>query len=120
MRVAAVLLAAAALAAPASAAAPPAKVLIAAPTHRPKAGAPWPYCVMVVDPKRVVPLRAHGRFRILNNGFQVGLVGVHDFYGAWCETIRWPASSKGDELLFEAIVTVGGRKRFVDYLIRVQ
>jgi hypothetical protein len=96
------------------------KAVIAAPTHRPVARLPWAYCVIAVEPRTVRPLRARVHLRIQQEGRTVGQVGRHVFYGAWCESIRWPRSARGDALVLQAIVTVGRRQQTANFAIRVR
>lgn len=114
-----VLLVTLALAAPA-AAAPPFKATLTALTHAPKVNAKWTYVVRVTDlGGRPIPAKIH--LQILFQGVPVGQVGVHTVKkGVWRETIQWPPESKGQPLVFQAIVTVAGATRKLAYPIAVQ
>jgi hypothetical protein len=88
----------------------PVRVTIDAPTHHPRANAPWPVTVRAVNAAGR-PVAATLTMRILYGGSPVGKVDngrVFHFVGSWREKkgqeITWPAASRGQPLQFEAIV----------------
>ena len=97
-----------------------------APTHTPKAGKPWLYSVRVTDPQGR-PIRAWITMRVLFGGIPVGKVDsgrTFSFVGTWREPkdspLIWPARSRGRPLTFEAIVTVRGATKRLDYTVTVR
>jgi len=110
----AVAIVAASLASSASAATASVTVVVKAPTLTPKAGAPWPVTIRVLSAGP--PPLAKLTMRILLGGIPVGKVDngkVWTFRGSWHEPkgqeITWPAAARGQKLVFQAKVTVGGR-----------
>jgi hypothetical protein len=117
---------AAVLASVAVAVAPQVRVTIVAPTHTPKANAPWPVTITVAD-ARGKPLAARLTMRILLGGLVVGKVDggrVYRFAGTWREKkgeeIKWPAAARGRSFAFRAVVTARGRTVKKDYEVRVR
>ena len=119
LRSALALLAAAVLAGPAGAAPPPFKATLTASGHTVKVNAPWTYAVRVTDPKGR-PVRASVHLQVLFGGMPVGQIGRHVVTGVWKETIRWPPASRGQPLVFQAVVTVKRAVRKLNYAISVQ
>ena len=90
----------------------PVRVTISAPTHHPRANAPWPVTVRVTNAAGQ-PVAATLTMRILFDGTPVGKVDngrVYHFVGTWREKkgeeIKWPAASRNQPLAFQAIVRV--------------
>ncbi|HYY04806.1 MAG TPA: hypothetical protein VE736_13040 [Gaiellaceae bacterium] len=93
----------------------PIRVTISAPTHHPRANAPWPVTVRVTNAAGR-PVSATLTMRILFNGTPVGKVDngrVYHFVGTWREKkgeeITWPPASRNQPLAFEAIVHAQGK-----------
>ena len=104
----------------------PFRAVLHAPTHTPKAGKPWLYSVRVTDPQGR-PIRARITMRVLFGGIPVGKVDAgktFTFVGTWREPKRspliWPARSRGRPLTFEALVTVRGTTKRLDYTVDVK
>jgi hypothetical protein len=114
-RVAAVVVVALALAAPAAGAAGP-RVVLLAPTHVPRADAPWPYAVVVTDAAgRFLPARLH--MQITLGSLPVGQVGRHAVDGLWAETLTWPKDALGQALTFEVEATAAGKTTTLRYRV---
>jgi len=112
-RLVAFCLAALALGAPA-AAAPSLQVTLLAPTHTPRAAAPWPYAVIVTDAQgKLIPARIH--LQIMLGSMAVGQVGRHSVDGFWAETLEWPKDAVGQALTFEVEVSASGVVKKLDY-----
>ena len=95
------------------------KVAVKAPTHRPKANAPWHYSVAVTAKGKPQPARIY--LQIMYRGNSVGNIGTHIVpNGKWAETIRWPAASRGHNLVFSVRAVSNGRFAEAKYPIRVQ
>jgi hypothetical protein len=101
-------------------------VRLTADSHRPRVGKPWHYEVRVTD-AAARPVAALVRLQILFAGVPVGQVGRHRAAkGVWRETIGaegnapFPARARGQELVFEAVVTAQGQTVKADYPIKVQ
>ena len=99
---------------------------LTAPTHRPKANAPWRYTIYVTD-LHGRPIAAKVRMQVLFNGFPAGQVDngkTFSFAGTWREPrnapVIWPPASRGRALTFEALVTARGQMKKLDYAIRVR
>jgi len=99
---------------------------LTAPTHRPKANAPWRYTIYVTD-LHGRPIAAKVRMQVLFNGFPAGQVDngkTFSFAGTWREPrnapVIWPPASRGRALTFEALVTARGQTKKLDYAIRVR
>jgi hypothetical protein len=104
----------------------PFRAVLHAPTHRPRAGAPWLYSVRVTD-LRGRPIRAWIRMQVLFGGIPVGMVDggkTFTFVGMWREPKKapliWPARSRGRTLTFEAIVSARGASKRLDYAVTVE
>ena len=89
----------------------PFKATLHAPTHTPRVNAPWPISIRVTD-RAGRPIRARLTMRFLFGGVPVGKVDngrVYTFVGTWRERkgqeITFPASSRGQRLTFQALVT---------------
>jgi hypothetical protein len=100
-------------------AAPRPRVTLAAPTHRPTVGAPWPITIRAHDPGGR-PLRAAVRYRFLFGGSVVARRSHYRFEGTFHDTLRWPARSAGMPLTFRAVVTTPLGRRNLDYRVRVR
>ncbi len=100
------------------------KAWLVAPTHRPRINRPWPVAVHAAD-LAGRPVRARVTMRLLFGGVPVGRVDngkVYSFTGVWREKrgqeITFPPESRGQRLTFEAIVTVRGRARKLNYWVQ--
>ena len=89
----------------------PFKATLHAPTHTPRVSKPWPISIRVTD-RAAHPIRARLTMRFLFAGVPVGKVDngrVYTFTGTWREPkgqeITYPASSRGQHLTFQALVT---------------
>jgi hypothetical protein len=90
-------------------------------TTQPKADTAWDYCLIVVEPKKVMPLEAAVLQRLFDDaGNPIGEVGKTTMFGAWCQAIKLPASIKGQPITLETKVTVGGREVRLRTPIRVR
>jgi hypothetical protein len=109
-------------AAPAGLAQLPFKATLRASTHRPLATRPWRYVVRVTD-LQGRPIQARARFRILFSGPTPPPpreLGLRRFRGTFEGTYRWPRATRGEPLIFRAIVTAKGATRRLSYWIRVR
>jgi hypothetical protein len=91
------------------------KAWLVAPTHRPRVNRPWPIAIHATD-LAGHPIRARVTMRLLFGGIPVGKVDdgkVWTFKGVWREPkgqeIRFPATSRGQRLIFQALVTARGK-----------
>jgi hypothetical protein len=102
----------------------PFKATLHAPTHTPRVNTPWPISIRVTD-RLGHPVRARLTMRFLFAGVPVGKVDngrVYTFTGTWREKkgqeIKFPAASRGQQLTFQALVTVRGRTTKLNYAVR--
>jgi hypothetical protein len=98
------------------------KARLRAPTHRPEATRPWRYVLRVTDPQGHA-IRARARFRIVFAGPSAPPpreLGRGTFRGRYAGTYRWPRATRGEPLVFQAIVTARGAMRTLRYWIRVR
>ena len=102
----------------------PFKAALHAPTHTPRVTKPWPIWIRVTD-RAGHPIRARLTMRFLFAGVPVGKVDngrVYTFTGTWRERkgeeIRFPASSRGHRLTFQALVTARGRTVKLNYWVQ--
>jgi hypothetical protein len=102
----------------------PFKATLHAPTHTPRVNTPWVITVRATDPAGR-PIRARLTMRFLFGGVPVGKVDngrVYTFVGTWREkkghAIEFPASSRGQRLTFQALVTARGRTIKLNYWVR--
>ena len=101
-------------------------VRLTAQSHHPRVGRHWSYEVRVTDPAgRPVPATVH--LQILFGGVAVGQVGRHRVVGGiWRETLGapgnppFPGSSRGQPLVFQAVVTAQGQTKKASWWIRVR
>jgi hypothetical protein len=100
------------------------KATLVAPTHTPRVNKPWPIAVHARD-LQGRPIRAKVTMRFLFGGIAVGTVDrgrVYTFVGTWREPkgqeIMFPASSSGQRLVFQAIVTARGRTTRLNYWVK--
>jgi hypothetical protein len=101
-------------------------VRLAAQSHHPRVGKHWSYQVRVRDSAgRQVPATVH--IQILFGGVPVGQVGRHRVAnGVWRETLGapgnppFPASARGQPLVFQAVVTAKGQTKKANWWIRVR
>jgi hypothetical protein len=99
---------------------------LTAQSHHPRVGKRWSYEVRVADPAgKPVPATVH--LQILFGGVPVGQVGRHRVAnGNWRETLGapgnppFPASARGQPLVFQAVVTAKGRTKKSNWWIRVR
>jgi hypothetical protein len=94
-------------------------VTLAAPTHRPRANAPWPIAIEARGPGGR-PLRAAVRYQFLFAGSVVARRSHYRFRGTFHDVIRWPANSVGVPLTFRAVVATALGTRRLDYRVRVR
>jgi hypothetical protein len=80
---------------------------ITAVTHTPLVNARWGY---VVSAKSFSgrPLKASAHLQVFENGKRVDIVGWRQFKGVLRGTKRWPASTRGHRLVFQALVIATG------------
>jgi hypothetical protein len=93
----------------------PIRVTLTAQDHHPRVGKQWSYSVVVKNASGK-PVAAKVHLQILFGGFPVGQLGVHRVKnGVWRETLGtaknppFPASARGQALVFQAVVTAGGQ-----------
>lgn len=90
-------------------------------TTQPRADTPWSYCVLAVAGATVEPLEASVKQRLFDSrGNPIGNVGAANFYGAWCQSIKLPASIRGQAITLETKVQVVKREVIVRTSIRVR
>ncbi len=90
-----------------------------APTHHPRAGAPWPITI-TARTAAGRPVRAEVRYVYLYRGQVVGRRSHYRFRGTFHDTIVWPARSVGIALTFRAVVASAVGRRNLDYAVRVR
>ena len=93
---------------------------IVAPTHSPKAGAPWRYAIYVRNLPEGNPIQASAKRFVLLNGRKIDTVGWNKFRGVFRQNYTWPAVDRGKGLIFRAEVAGPGGVKRLDYAIRVQ
>ncbi len=93
---------------------------IAAPTHSPKAGAPWRYAIYVRSLPAGNPIQATAKRFVLLNGRRIDTVGWDKIRGVYRQTYIWPRVDRGKGLVFRAEVAGPGGVKRLDYTIRVQ
>jgi hypothetical protein len=100
------------------------KATLIAPTHRPRVNRPWPITIHARD-LQGAPIRARLTMRFLFSGVPVGTVDngrVFTFVGTWREPkgqeIKFPATSRGQRLTFQALVTARGRTVKLNYWVQ--
>ena len=79
----------------------------AATTHNPTVNAKWPF---VVSAKTLSgkPLKASVHLQVFENGKRVDIVGWREFTGTYKSFKRWPTSTRGQTLVFQALVIATG------------
>ena len=99
------------------------KATLTAPTHRPRVNRPWPITIRATD-LAGHPIRARVTMRFLFSGIPVGKADngrVYTFVGTWRERkgqeIEFPATSRGQRLTFQALVTARGRTIKLNYWV---
>ncbi len=92
---------------------------LAASTHHPSVGAPWPI-VIHARSSDGAPLRAEVRYEFLFAGSVVARRSHYRFKGTLRDTLRWPANSAGVPLTFRAVVSTALGTRRRDYAVRVK
>jgi hypothetical protein len=102
----------------------PFKATLHAPTHTPRVTRPWPIWIRVTD-RAGHPIRARLTMRFLYAGVPVGKVDngrVYTFTGTWREPkgeeIRFPATSRGQRLTFQALVSARHRTVRLNYWVQ--
>lgn len=102
------------------------RVRLIAQSHHPQVGKRWHYEVRVTDAAGK-PIPADVHLQILFGGVPVGQIGRHHVKrGVWQETFGapgnppFPASARGQPLVFEAVVKALGQTKKVDYPISVR
>ena len=93
---------------------------LSAPTHSPKAGAPWRYAIFVRSLPDGNPIQASAKRFVLLNGRKIDTVGWNKFRGVYRQTYFWPRVDRGKGLVFRAEVAGPGGVKRLDYAIRVQ
>ena len=100
------------------------KASLAAPTHRPRVNRPWPITIRATD-LAGHPIRARLTMRFLIAGIPVGKVDngrVYTFTGVWREKkgeeIKFPATSRGQRLTFQALVTARRHTIKLNYWVK--
>ncbi len=93
---------------------------IAAPTHSPRAGAPWRYAIYVRNRPDGIPIRATVKRFVLLSGRKIDTVGWDRFRGVYRQTYVWPRVDRGKGLVFRAEVAGPGGVKKLDYTIRVR
>jgi hypothetical protein len=101
-------------------------VRLTAQSHHPRVGKRWSYEVRVTDRAgKPVPVTVH--LQILFGGVPVGQVGRHRVAdGVWREILGtpgnppFPASARGQPLVFQAVVTAKGQTKKANWWIRVK
>ena len=80
---------------------------LVAQTHTPTVNARWAY---VVSAKTFSgrPLKASAHLQVFENGKRVDIVGWRQFKGILRGTKRWPPSTRGHHLVFQALVIATG------------
>jgi hypothetical protein len=110
-------------AAPAAPKALPFRATLRATTHRPRATRLWHCTIRVVD-LQGRPIQARARFQIAFAGPSAPpprrLGGLHTFRGSYTAAYRWPRATRGEPLVFQAIVTAKGATKRLGYWIRVR
>jgi len=92
---------------------------IAAPTHRPAAGARWPFVVRAVD-ARGRPVPASALVRVLVGGAPVDTIGMFGFRGALRRSYTWPSTLRAAAATVEARVRGPDGTRTVTYAVHVR
>lgn len=93
---------------------------IAAPTHSPKAGAPWRYAIYVRSLPEGNPIQASAKRFVLLNGRRIDTIGWNKFRGVFRQNYVWPSVDRGKGLVFRAEVAGPGGVKRLDFPIRVQ
>jgi hypothetical protein len=83
------------------------KAGFAATTHNPTVNVKWPF---VVSAKTLSgrPLKASVHLQVFLNGKRVDIVGWRQFTGTYKSSKRWPASTRGQTYVFQALVIATG------------
>ena len=86
------------------------KAGFASTTHTPTVNAKWPF---VVSAKTLSgkPLKASVHLQVFLNGKRVDIVGWRQFTGTYKSFKRWPASTRGQTYLFQALVIATGANK---------
>lgn len=104
-----------------AAATTPVVVRLVARTVRPGADMPWPYCVIAVTKATVEPVEVSIKQRLFDErGNPIGDVATASFYGAWCNTVKFPGKIRNLPITLETKVTVQGRELRIRTAIRVK
>jgi hypothetical protein len=80
---------------------------LTAVTHTPTVNTRWNY---VVSAKTFAgrPLKASAHLQVFENGKRVDIVGWRQFTGTYKSSKRWPASTRGQTYVFQALVIATG------------
>lgn len=95
---------------------------LTAPSHTPKVNVPWRIVVTVKDAAGK-PIRAKLLMNVLFGGRVVGQVDegkVYDFFGRHQQDITWPPASIGYALTLQAVVTVKGSAKKIEWAVKVR
>src|SRR6266576_3664132 len=65
-----------------------------APTHSPKAGAPWRYSIYVRSLPDGNPIQASAKRFVLLNGRKIDTVGWNKFKGVFRQNYVWPSEDR--------------------------
>src|SRR5919201_440288 len=102
----------------------PFKATLHAPTHTPRVNRPWVVSIRATD-LHGRPIRARLTMRFLFAGVPVGKVDngrVYTFVGRWREKkgeeIKFPRTSRGHRLTFQALVTARRHTLRLNYWVR--
>jgi hypothetical protein len=102
----------------------PFKASLKAPTHTPRVNTPWVITIRATD-LQGDPIRARLTMRFLFAGVPVGKVDngrVYTFVGTWREKkgeeIKFPATSRGQRLTFQALVTARRHTIKLNYWVK--
>ena len=79
----------------------------ASTTHNPTVNAKWPFVVSAKS-LRGKPLKASVHLQVFLNGKRVDIVGWRQFTGTYRSFKRWPASTRGQTYVFQALVIATG------------
>ncbi len=97
------------------------RVVLHAPTHTPRANAPWVYSISAHDVDgRPLPGVARVEFTFVGQVVGRDTPLTHRFVGAYHELLRWPAKSEGYPLAFQATVHTSEGTRTLVYQVHVR
>jgi predicted small lipoprotein YifL len=94
---------------------------LSAPTHAPRPNAPWHYVVRASDRRSGKPVDGAVHVQVLESGRIVNTIGWYKIkHGLWEQTIKWPASNRGHDLVFQAELQTAVGQRDLNYPISVR